>query len=222
MVAQEARRHAGPRRRRRRRLTMADDRRSRPSRSTHCDFEAKVTRRRQRPAARLPAPAGGPRWDAFLDGLAEQPHGLRARPSGHRRDRPRLDLRGRRPVGPRAHLRRAARRARPGRRAARRQLVRRHGGLRARRARAATRDPQARAARPDRPVARRRAGRALHDDVAATSWWRRCSTDLAGAAVQEVLAHARGSRRGSRSRSPTRSGRWARPASSSGRSRTRG
>ncbi len=49
--------------------------------------------------------------------------------------------------------------------AARRQLVRRDGGLRGRSA-PSREGRQARPARPDRPVARRRAGRALHDDAA--------------------------------------------------------
>ena len=131
----------------------------------HCDFEAKVRVAGDGPPLVYLHPAGGPGWDPFLDALAERhtvyapDHpgtGETARDAIHRVPRP---------VGPRPHLRRAARRPRARQRAARGGVVRRHGGLRGRRA-PAHRDLAPRPARPDRPVARRRAGRPVHDDDA--------------------------------------------------------
>ena len=154
---------------------MVDDGRDRAGQ--HCDFEAKVEGRRQRPAARLPprAPAGrsgtasSTPWPSSYTVYApEHP--------GHRRDRPRIDLRHRRACGISCSSTTSCS-TRSGLSAA--PLVGSsfggHDGLRARGA-PPDAGQQAGAARSDRSLARRRARRSLHAPFTRTSCERRCST----------------------------------------------
>ena len=110
--------------------------------------------------------AGGPRWDGFLDGLAEQ-HTVYAP------DHPGLGATARESIYGVDDLwdlvliyDELLDELGLGDVPAHRQLLRRDGGVRARGA-APRAGAEARAARPDRAVARRRPGRRLHDDVAA-------------------------------------------------------
>ena len=186
----------------------------------HCGFEGKVTVGGDGPPVVYFHTAGGPRWDGFLDGLAEQ-HTVYAP------DHPGLGATARESIYGVGDLW---------------DLVLIYdelldelglgdvpligssfGGMVAcelaalRRARV----PEARAARPDRAVARRRTDRRLHDDVAA-----RPDDDAVrghgGAAGPGVPRPCPRIPTRSRLRSRTPSGRWGRPASSSGRSPTRG
>ena len=90
--------------------------------------------RRQRSAAGLSASGGGPIWDRFRRGPYRALHGLCAASSRHRRNAREFDLFGREPLGSGADLRRDFRRAWSAFGAGDRHLVRRHDGVRARRA----------------------------------------------------------------------------------------